>query len=166
MPETNAVERARKKQQERSILFTAGILGHWVTDTSQPMHTSVHVHGWNPDVANPNGNVGKDLHRRYETDYVGRAIRLEEVAALTDNKVRKTGDWLQEAETYIGKNNVHVEQIYVWDKQSPFGGGNEPQEAQAFTAARLADGARMLRDVWYTAWIRSGEPVPRPSASR
>jgi hypothetical protein len=40
-------------------------------------------------------------------------------------------------------------------------GIQEWAEARPFTAARLADGARMVRDVWYTAWVRSGRPVPK-----
>ncbi len=54
-----------------------------------------------------------------------------------------------------------VEQIYFWDKQAPWSSGKESDEAKPCTAARLADGARMLRDVWYSAWVRSGAPVPK-----
>jgi hypothetical protein len=161
MPETTPLDRTRKRVHERSILFMAGVLAHWVTDTSQPMHCSIHVHGWHPSAPNPHGYKGEDLHGRYESAYVNRAIAPENVAALVDNKPRLLGDWLRDSETYIAANNAHVEQIYKWDKESPFGGGEEAKAAQPFTAARLADGARMLRDVWYTAWTRSGEPLPK-----
>ena len=68
------------------------------------------------------------------------------------------GSWLREMGRYFEANNRHVEQIYRWDKQAPFGSGQEPPEAKRFTAARLADGARMLRDVWHSAWVKSGRP--------
>ena len=160
MPETNAVERARKGQHERNIVFMAGVLGHWVTDTSQPMHASIHVHGWHASALNPHGYVGKDLHSRYESAYVNRVIEQEQVTALVDNQPRLLGDWLSDAATHIAAANKHVEQVYIWDKESPFGGGEEAREAAPFTAARLADGARMIRDFWYTAWVRSGQPLP------
>ena len=51
-----------------------------------------------------------------------------------------------------------MEQIYRWDLAAPFGSGNEPQAAKPFTADRLAEGARMLRDVWYTCWVKSEAP--------
>src|SRR6185295_2975227 len=105
------VERARKRQHERDILFIAGVLGHWVTDTSQPMHASIHVHGWHASAPNPNGYVGKDLHGRYETAYVGRAIELAAVAALVDDKPQLLGDWLDAAAKHIAASNKHVEQI-------------------------------------------------------
>ncbi len=163
MPESSVEERVRKKQHERSILFMAGVLGHWVTDTSQPMHASVHVHGWHSSVPNPHGYTtpANDPHGRFESRYVDRAIAPADVAALVDDKPRLLGDWLREAEKHIAASNAHVEQIYVWDKEAPFGDGNEPKAAAAFTSARLAEGARMLRDIWYTAWVRSNESLPK-----
>lgn len=162
MKETTPQEIAIKRMHEHSILFMAGVLGHWVTDMSQPIHASIHVHGWHPSVPNPQGYTGpdNDPHGRYEGKYVDRVIAPQDVAALVDRKPRLLGDWLREAETYIAATNSHVEQVYIWDKQVLFGSGKEPAEAKPFTAARLADGARMVRDVWYTAWMRSGTPVP------
>lgn len=156
MPESTAEERSRKRMHERSILFITGVLGHWVTDTSQPMHASVHVHGWHASVPNPKGYDGTELHGRYETKYVDRAISPDAVVDLTARKEpRLLGDWLEEAGKHIAASNSHVEQIYAWDKQAAFGSGAEPEAAVPFTAARLADGARMLRDFIYTAWVRS-----------
>lgn len=170
MPEKTPEEIARKRMQEKSILFIAGVLGHWVTDMSQPIHASIHVHGWDPSVPNPHGYAGHndDPHGRYEAKYVDRTIELNDVATLVDSRPRVLGDWLPEAETYIAATNSHVEQIFAWDKEARFGDGHEPAEAKPFTAARLADGARELRDYWYTAWVRSGEPMPakRKAANR
>jgi hypothetical protein len=167
MPETTAAEIARKRMHEKSILFMAGVLGHWVTDVSQPIHASIHVHGWHPSVPNPRGYAGpaKDPHGRYEGQYVNRAIELADVAGLVDNKPVLLGDWLREAEKYIAESCSHVEQIYIWDLESPFGGGKELAEAKPFTAERLAAGARMIRNFWYSAWIRSGAPVPKFEAA-
>ena len=162
MKEGTPTEIAQKRMHEKSILFIAGVLGHWVTDASNPIHSSIHVHGWHSSVPNPNGYVGKkdDPHGRYEGAYVNRVVEQQDVSALVDNHPRKVGDWLREAETYIGSCNSHVEQIYKWDKIARFGDGKEVEAAKPFTAARLADGARELRDIWYTAWEKSGEPMP------
>lgn len=163
MPETTPAEIAQKRMHEHSILFIAGVLGHWVTDMSNPIHASIHVHGWHPSVPNPHGYVGRedDPHGRYENKYLNRVIGLDDVAPLVAGQPRLLGDWLREAETYVAASNAHVEQIFAWDKQARFGDGKEAAEAKPFTAARLADGARELRDYWYTAWVRSGEPMPK-----
>jgi hypothetical protein len=165
MPETTPAEAARKRMHEKSILFMAGVVGHWVTDLSQPMHASIHVHGWHASAPNPNGYAGKELHSRFETRYVERAIERADVASRVTAEPRLLGDWLREAERYIAETNSHVEQVFAWDRLTPFGAGNEPAEAKPFTAARLADGARMIRDLWYTAWVRSGSPVPKFEAA-
>ena len=54
-----------------------------------------------------------------------------------------------------------MEQIYRWDHEAAFGEGKEPAAAKPFTIARLAEGATMLRDLWYTAWVRSAAPLPK-----
>lgn len=160
MPESTAAERLIRRQHEQSILFMASVLGHWVTDLSEPMHTSVHIHGWNSSVPNLHGYTSADVHSRFESVYVDRAISPSDVAALVDDKPRLLGDWLREAEKYIGETNSHIEELFIFEKQAPFGGGKEPEAAASFASARLAAGAGMLRDVWYTAWIRSREPLP------
>jgi hypothetical protein len=162
MKEDTPEDIRRKRMHEHSILFIAGVLGHWVTDTSNPIHSSIHVHGWHPSVPNPNGYAGpdNDPHGRFEGTFVNANIELPDVMALVDNKPRLLGDWLQEAAKHIEACNKHVEQIFIWDKQVRFGAGKEPAEAKPFTAARLADGARAIRDFWYTAWVRSGAPIP------
>jgi hypothetical protein len=148
-----------KRQQEQNIIFMAGVLAHWITDTSQPMHCSVHVLGWSAKAPNPHGyTTTPDLHGRYESDFVNHAVEDADVQTslreMGPGRVLK-GDWLQEARQHIAACNTHVERIYQWDLEAPFGSGKEPREAKAFTARRLAEGAAMLRDVWMTAWTRS-----------
>src|SRR5690606_3948364 len=143
-----------KRMHERSILFMAGVVGHWVTDVSNPIHASINVHGWHPSVPNPAGYAGPDddPHGRYEGRYLNQAIELAEVAAVGNGPPRLLGDWLGEAEQHIAASAAHGEQSYRGDREERFGSGREPAAAKPFTAARLADGARMLRDVWFTAW--------------
>jgi hypothetical protein len=162
-PDRQTPDRTAKLQLEQSILFIAGVLGHWVTDASNPMHVSIHVHGWSPLVPNPHGYKGEELHKRYESDYAGAVVQAKDVEALVTGEPRLLGDWLAETSRYIEANNRHVERIYQFDKIAPFGSGREPAEARPFTDARLADGARMLRDVWYSAWVKSGKPLPATS---
>jgi hypothetical protein len=164
MKEDTEEARIEKRQLEQSILFIAGVLAHWVTDVSQPMHCSVHILGWHPSVANPAGyTADRGIHGRYETDYVERVIDETDVRAALTQRPAELGDWLTESVRYIGACNSHIETIYRWDRQAPFGSGREPAEAETFTAARLAEGAAMLRDVWVTAWRRS---AVQPQASQ
>src|SRR6185436_4507217 len=45
---------AEREQIEQNIIYYAGVVGHYVADGSQPLHTSIHYNGWttssNPDL--------------------------------------------------------------------------------------------------------------------
>jgi hypothetical protein len=58
-----------------------------------------------------------------------------------------------------------VEKVYQLEKAGGFVGAGSP-ESRDFTAARLAAGASMLRDMVYSAWLESAKPVPDPYAGK
>jgi len=159
-PDSTDVERRLKRQMEANIVHTAGVLAHYITDTAQPMHVSVHIAGWAPGPPNPQGYEGKDLHQRFE----GFADELISKGTIEEGDIRKylgkpklLGDWVEEAEKHIRRNHKYLEQVYELDRRSTFRAAEVPVEAQVFTAERLAAGAEMLRDVWYSAWRKSKE---------
>jgi hypothetical protein len=145
---------ANRPRIERNIVHDAGVLCHWITDTAQPLHASVHTNGWDAEFPNPQEFSGKGIHGRFESAYVDKNIAEADIAAVV-SPVRPIGDWLQEAERHVRASLTHVETIYRWDKSTPFGSGQEPAEAKPFTARRLAAGAQLLRDFWYSAWTKS-----------
>jgi hypothetical protein len=49
--------------------------------------------------------------------------------------------------------------LYELEKASPFAPTNGDAAHRRFAAARLAAGATMLRDLWWTAWVTSGQPI-------
>jgi hypothetical protein len=51
-----------------------------------------------------------------------------------------------------------VEKVYQLEKAGGFTGKGSP-EAFEFTTHRLAAGAQMLLDLWYTAWLESAVPA-------
>jgi hypothetical protein len=51
-----------------------------------------------------------------------------------------------------------VEKTYQLEKAGGFNGTGTP-ESVAFLDERMAAGAIELRDLIYTAWVRSGDPV-------
>jgi hypothetical protein len=157
---------ADKRQLEQNIIFMAGVLAHWAGDLSQPMHCSIHMLGWSPQAPNPAGyTTNRDIHGRYEADYVNRAITDADVqSALAGLPATQeiAVDWLEHARRQVQACNRHIERLYQWDQQSAFGGGAEAAEAKRFTALRLAEGAKSVQEIWLTAWRRSGRPI-RPS---
>ena len=66
---------------------------------------------------------------------------------------------------YLRETKTHVERVYQLEKAGGFVGAGTP-ESREFTAERLAAGASMLRDMIYTAWLKSAEPVADPYAGK
>ncbi|MGA3047060.1 MAG: hypothetical protein ABSD67_10580 [Terracidiphilus sp.] len=55
---------------------------------------------------------------------------------------------------YLRHSNSFVEKTYQLEKVGSFAGAGTP-EAKAFAEERLAAAATELRDMIYTAWVRS-----------
>jgi len=146
---------------EARIIDDAGILGHYVADGSNPSHTSVQFNGWTGP--NPNGYAtDKRFHARFESVYVGANIKLADVLAKMDTTARLFPDLRTAIISYLRETNTQVEHLYQLDKAHPFDTNTTSVEDKAFTVERLAAGAKMLRDIWWTAWVTSGQPVPNP----
>ncbi len=60
---------------------------------------------------------------------------------------------------YLRHSHSLVEKTYQLEKAGAFNGAGTP-EGKAFADQQLAAGATELRDMIYTAWIRSADPVP------
>lgn len=139
---------------EQRIIDDAGILGHYVADGSNPAHASDQYNGWTR--ANPNGYAtDKQFHARFESAYVGAKIKLSDVLARMDTSAHVIPDFRAAIIQYLKDSNAQIEPLYQLDKAHPFDANTTAPENKAFTADRLAAGARMLRDIWYTAWMTS-----------
>ncbi len=139
---------------EARIIDDAGILGHYVADGSNPAHTSVQFNGWTGP--NPNGYaVDKRLHSRFESAYVQGNIKLADVVPAVEATARVFPDLRAAIVAYLRESNSQIERLYQIDKAHPFDTNTTAPENKAFVVARLAAGARMLRDVWWTAWVTS-----------
>lgn len=143
---------------EQAIIFYAGWLGHYVGDASQPLHTTVQYNGWTGP--NPNGyTTSRQIHHIFEGVFVDANMHAPEVQAKITPVHKIDGDMFDAYMAYIRTTNSYVEKLYQLEKVGGFTGAGTP-ESRDFVAARLAAGASMLRDMIYTAWIRSAEPVP------
>ncbi len=159
-----AAEHQDTRPVEQAIIFYAGWLGHYVGDGSQPLHVTIKYNGWVGP--NPNGYTTEhQIHWQFEGPFVAANMHAPEVMArMTPPKVIK-GDMFDDYVAYLRHTATYVEKVYQLYKVGGFDGAGTP-ESREFTAARLADGASMLRDMIYTAWIDSAQPVPEPYAGK
>jgi hypothetical protein len=155
-----ALVAARKdtKPSEAEIVFLAGWLGHYVGDGSQPLHTSIQYNGWVGP--NPHGYTTEHrIHSLFESQFVHANVTAADVAPLIPAKPVALGDVFNDYMKYLRNSNSLVEQTYQLEKSGAFAGAGTPA-GKAFADQRLAAGATELRNMIYTAWVKSAEPVP------
>lgn len=146
------------KPVECEIVFLAGWLGHYVGDGSMPLHTSFQYNGWTGP--NPNGYTTEHhIHALFETVYVAANVKPTDFAGLIPAKATVLKDVFDDYVAYLRHSNLLVEKTYQLEKTGAFLGAGTP-EGKAFVDERLAAGATELRDMIYTAWVRSVDPVP------
>ncbi len=142
---------------EQRIIEDAGILGHYVADGANPAHTTKHHNGWVGP--NPRGfATDTRFHARFESIYVQSHVKLADVLAAMDAPAtppRVFPDLRQAIIAYLDSSFAQLEPLYEIDRRTPFGAETTTAEQKAFASARLAAGATMLRDLWYTAWVTS-----------
>lgn len=139
---------------ERDIVFYAGWLGHYVADGSQPLHTSVNYDGWVEE--NPQGfTTEHGIHRKFETDFVAQNIKAGDFAPLM-GAPHQLADPSADFQQYLRNSHALVPKVYELEKAQAFDGAGTPESIQ-FVKERLAAGATMLRDLWYTAWMESAQ---------
>ena len=166
MREYRAIAAAKgdTKPVEAAIIFYAGWLGHYVGDGSQPLHVTIQYNGWVGP--NPNGYTTEhQIHWQFEGPFVGANMRRPEVEAKMTPPHAIEGDMFDAYVTYLRHTGIYIEKVYQLEKAGGFVGAGT-QESRDFTAERLAAGASMLRDMIYTAWIDSAQPVPDPYAGK
>jgi hypothetical protein len=143
---------------ELAVVYDAGWLGHYVGDGSMPLHTTLQYNGWTG--ANPNGYTTEHkIHSKFESDYVHNHLKYADISSLVaDAKPTPIDDEWTQYLAYLHKTNTYVEKTYQIEKAGGFTDAGS-SEAKAFTEERLAAGAIELRDLIYSAWVHSADPV-------
>jgi hypothetical protein len=149
--------KANTVPNEKEIEFFAGWLGHFVADGSQPLHLTYQYNGWTG--TNPNGYTTAHIHSKFESAFVTANVPRADVGALVEKSAPKDlGDEWTDYMAYLHHTGTFVDKTYQLEKAGAFNGPGTA-EGKAFTEERLAAGAIELRDMIYTAWLRSGDPV-------
>ena len=148
------------KPVEVEIVFCAGVLGHFVADASNPLHATIQYNGWTG--ANPNGYTTEHrIHAQMESDFVSANVdAAKEIAPLIPAKPAVLGDFFDDYVKYLRHSNSLVEKSYRLETAGGFTAAGSA-ESRAFIDERLAAGAIELRDILYTAWVKSADRVPQ-----
>jgi hypothetical protein len=146
---------ADRKLREILTVRDIGYFGHFVADGSQPLHVTVHFNGWG-DFPNPNNYTeSKQFHAKFESAFVTAHESAGNVLPLVAADAATNVPIMTMVGTYLTATNSHVVDTYKLEQAGAFDAAT-PQAVQ-FTAARLADGAQMLRDLIVDAYVDSAD---------
>jgi len=179
-PADRAAFATDRKLREILTVRDIGYFGHFVADASQPLHVTVHFNGWG-DFPNPhNYTLSKGFHAKFETAFVQQHETGDVVMPRIGAYVPSPLPIMPRVRTYLMATTSHVEDVYKLEAAGAFDAASPA--AVNFTADRLADGAKMLRDLIADAYanaanikvgfpgvlvkdVESGTVVPVPNAS-
>lgn len=152
-------ENKKTEPVEQNIVFYMGWLGHYVGDASNPLHTTVKYNGW----VGPNPNhytTEHKIHMLMESEFVGKNLAQLQFANLVAAPVKLDDPW-QDYQKYLRASNGLVERCYQLEQSGGFT-GEGTTESRQFIRERLAAGAQMLVNLWYTAWLESEKEPEKP----
>jgi hypothetical protein len=148
-----------------NIVYVMGVMGHFVGDASQPLHTTKHFNGWVGD--NPNHYTtehtfhalidGGFFRKTGGIDAQKLAAKIhpaEPLAAAADpNGIFKT------SVAFVVANNQLVEPLYKLEQAGKLSGDGDTTEGRAFLEAQLVKSGQLLGNLWFTAWKTAPEDV-------
>jgi hypothetical protein len=149
---------------QANVIYIMGVMGHFVGDGSQPLHTTIHFNGWVGD--NPHGYTSKHtFHAWIDGGYFHKIglPKLQTLSAQIHPAERLDEPGHQDAlfraiVAYLVEQNKLVEPLYQLEKDGKLSGEGEPGSAgRPFLEAQLVKGGQMLGNIWMTAWLQSPE---------
>lgn len=147
---------------QADVIYAMGLLGHYVGDSAQPLHTTEYHNGWTGP--NPHGyTTWPRFHSWVDGGFVAKAgIKAGDVvtratpAEMIPLTPRADGrdPVFVAAMDFILAQNALVEPLYQLEKSGQLGNGENPvtPEAREFFIGQFLKGGEMLARLWVTAW--------------
>jgi hypothetical protein len=159
-------------ETKASICELMGVMGHYVGDGSQPLHTTTKHNGWIGP--NPHGyTTWNRVHSWIDGGFIlkagitfgGLSARVTPVAAFSLPSGPAAGAGRDpvfgHVMDYLLAQHELVEPLYQLEKDGKLNHDDQPAnpEGRVFIEKQLLAGGEMLGRLWYTAW-RTAAPDP------
>ena len=149
---------------QADVLYVMGVMGHFVGDAAQPLHTTIHHHGWIGD--NPHGyTTNRSFHQWIDGEYFNKTggLKFESLRGRVQ-PAHSVGDRTKpevlfgQVMTYLFESHRQLEPLYQLEKDGKLSAeGEKGLEGRAFLEGQLIKGGQMLGDIWYSAWQQAPE---------
>jgi hypothetical protein len=144
---------------EADCVYVMGVMGHFVGDGSQPLHTTKYFNGWIGD--NPKGYTTRNnFHSWIDGGYFKKTggIKVDELVGKIQpaTPIANADDQdgiFHDVINYLVEQNKFVEPLYEMEKNGQLTGeGDKGLEGLPFLDGQLVKGGQMLGNLWLTAW--------------
>lgn len=151
---------------QADVVYVMGVMGHFVGDGSQPLHTTIHFNGWVGD--NPRGyTTNHTFHAWIDGGYFRKTgePNFEKLAGKIHPAQRvgepgRADGLFRAVVAYLVEQNKLVEPLYQLEKDGKLSGEGEPGLAgRPFLEDQLVKAGQMLGNIWLTAWLEAPEDV-------
>ncbi|MDO8541093.1 MAG: hypothetical protein Q7S40_11705 [Opitutaceae bacterium] len=147
---------------QANVVYLMGVMGHYVGDCAQPLHTTKHHNGWVGE--NPKGyTTWPGFHAWIDGGFVAKAgikpaelaprVRTAEPIALAARSDGRDPMFVA-AVDYLEAQHRLVEPLYQLEKEGKLGNSERPvtDEARVLISGQLLKGGQMLGAIWLTAY--------------
>lgn len=149
---------------KEDIIYVMGVMGHFVGDASQPLHTTKYFNGWVG--SNPNHyTTDRRFHEWIDGGFFRKTggIDAKKLSAKIHPAEKIPGasspnGIFQAAVNFIVSNNQLVEPLYQLEKAGKLSDrGDAGTEGRAFLEGQLVKSGQLLGGLWLTAWQTAPE---------
>jgi len=149
---------------QANIVYVMGVMGHFVGDGAQPLHTTKHFNGWVGE--NPKGYTTKPtFHGWIDGGYLKKtgALKAETLAGKIHpaEKIANADEpegMFRDAVAYLVEQNKYVEPLYEMEKTGQLSGAvGKGLEGRPFLEGQILKAGQMLGNIWLTAWLDAPE---------
>jgi len=148
---------------QADCVYVMGVMGHYVGDGSQPLHTTKYFNGWDA-TDNPKGYTTRTtFHSWIDGGYFKKTggIKVETLAGKIQpaTRIANAGEpdgMFRDVVAYLVEQNKYVEPLYEMDKTGQLSGeGEKGMEALPFLNGQLVKAGQLLGNIWLTAWLEA-----------
>ncbi|MEO6004523.1 MAG: hypothetical protein ABIZ04_13545 [Opitutus sp.] len=151
-----------------NAIYVMGVMGHFVGDVAQPLHTTDHHNGWIG--SNPNGYTTRsNFHSWIDGGFIDKVglhlsdlkgrVTPAQVIPVTPRNDERDPVFVAVMNYFVGQHAL-VEPLYQMEKDGKFTVESPlAPEGTAFIEAQLLKGGEMLGSLWLTAYRSAGPDV-------
>lgn len=144
------------------VIYAMGVMGHYIGDAAQPLHTTKHHNGWVGP--NPQGyTTWPRFHSWIDGGFVAKAkitadilvprVVPAETFVLGPRTDGRDPSFVVVMDYFLAQHEL-VEPLYKLEKAGLLGHGEQPitKEGRDFIEGQLLTAGNMLARMWVTAW--------------